>query len=326
MNALVGFLRHLVVSAFHKDKRDWEIIIYCLGTASLFWLLNSMGKVYQYPIRIPVTFQYGSEKVISIASLPKNLEVMVTGTGWNLARIMLDWEKKPMRIHIKKPLETQYLIPQNWQPKLAGMFPSIKVESVLGDTIFCRFDRIEKRMVGLYVDLKDIKLKPGFQISSPIILTPRFIEFEGAASLVSQLPHMLPLKIDASNINQSFDQNIPVDFSEEYPRNELLTYSQEAINVKFSVRPSLEEELQLPIQLINSQLQPKLLLMERKVLVTFLISEKEKPYLKPEDFEVIADMETFNPADSTVLVSVRKKPEFVSDVQLGTVKTRVYAP
>lgn len=326
MNALVGFLKHFFTSALHKEKRDWEIIFYCLGTSCLFWFLNSMGKVYQHPVRVPVVFQYPTGQVLPISSLPQHIAVLAEGRGWDLARTMLDWDRKPIRIPIKRPLETTWMLPQSWNKLVKNNLPLVKVEAVLEDTLFCRFDRIEKKLVGLYVDLKDIQLKPGFQISSPVLISPRFIEFKGAATLVKSLPDQLPVKIDARNIDQNFDKNVPLDFSEEYPKNELLSYGQESVNIQFSVRPSLEEELQIPIVLKNGHLHPGLILKERKVMITFLVSEKEKPLLQPDDFEVVADMETFNPADSTVSVEVISKPKFVSDVQLGTKKTKVYAP
>lgn len=326
MNALIGFLRHFFVSAIHKEKREWEIIFYCLGTAFLFWFLNAMGKVYQYPIKVPVEFQYSKNNILPLSSLPKTIDVLVIGSGWELARTKINWDRKPVLIPVKNPLETSWLIPMGWSRKVREVIPGVQVEAVLSDTIFCRFDRIEIKKVGLYVDLKDIQLKPGFQISSPVVINPRFIEFKGAAALIKNLPETLPVKIDARNINQSFDQNIKLDFSEEYPENELLTHELEIVNIQFSVRPSLEEEIDIPISLINSSAQPHLVLMERKVLVTFLVSQKDKPLIKVEDFEVVADMETFNKTDSTVSVRLIRKPNFVSDVQLGTEKTKVYAP
>ena len=59
--------------------------------------------------------------------------------------------------------------------------------------------------------------------------------------------------------------------------------------------------------------------------LTFLISEKDKVALKPEEFEVVADFQSFNPADSTVMVNLSKSPKAVSDVQINIKKTRVYA-
>lgn len=326
MNYLVGFFKHLIYSALHKDKRDWEIIFYSTGTACLFWFLHSMGKVYHHPIDVPVEFIFPRETVLPVASLPKNISVQVSGTGWNLARNMFDWDQKTMKIQIRRPLETDWLLPQNWKNKMKDMLQDVQIEHVLEDTIFCRFDKIERKQVGLYADLQYIQLKPGFQISSPVVISPTFVEFSGAASIIRKLPNMIPVKVDARNISQSFDQNVALQIADEYPKNELLQYQQDVVNVRFSVRPNLEEEWQLPITLINTQNNPKLVLRERKVMATFLISEADKSHVRPEDFEIVADMETFNPADSTVLVTVRKKPAYVSDVQLGTSKTRVYAP
>jgi len=325
MNQLVGFLQHFYHSALKKDKHDWEIILYCLGTASLFWILNAMGKVYHYRISVPIEYVYESKKFVAVSSLPTDIQVEVEGRGWDLARQIWAFDPSIFKVKIDKPLETKFLAPRNWSGKFSEMILAAKVISVTTDTIFCRFDRIEKKLVGLYVDLQDIKLRTGYQISSPVRLTPKFIEFVGAASITKNLPDMLPLKVDARNVRESFDQNVAVDFSDEYPKNQLLNYSQKAINVQFSVRPSLEEELEIPISLKNQNAQRGLYLKEKKVLLTFLVSETDKGNIKSTDFVVYADFQTFNPADSTVEVKLGKSPLSVSDVQVGIEKTRVYA-
>lgn len=325
MNPVLGFLQHFYHSALRKSKQEWEIVLYCIGIATLFWFLNAMGKTYHHTLEVPVQYDYPRNRYLAIASLPNTWKVQVEGRGWDLARAIWDWEQLPLRIRIQKPLETPYLLPQAWTQKTRDLLPAVKVEAIAEDTLFCRFDRIDKKLVGLYVDLQEIRLRPGFQIASPIQLTPRFVEFKGAASLIRNLPSMLPVKIDARNINESFDQNVALDFSSEYPRNALLNYELDAVNVQFSVRPSLEDEMEIAIEPIHGESTRGLFLKERKVLITFLVSDKEKKNIRPSDFRVVADMASFNPADSTVEVRLESKPRSVSDVQLGISKTRVYA-
>jgi hypothetical protein len=324
MNQLVGFLKHFYHSALHKSKHDWEIILYCVGTAALFWILNAMGKVYHHTLQIPIQYQYSNKVYVPLMNLPSMLDVQVEGRGWDLTQAIWKWNKETIKVNLNKPLETRYILPGLWQDRAKEIFPEVKIESVASDTIFCRFDRIEKKLVGLYVDLRDIKLKPGFRISSPITVSPKFIEFKGAATNIRNLPQMLPVKIDARQINDSYDQNVPIDFSEQYPRNQFLNYELEAINVQFSVRPSLEEELSIDLTELNGEKYPELYLKEKKVLITFLVTDDERQGVLPTNFKVVADMATFNPADSTVEVRLVNKPRSVSDVKIAIKKTRAY--
>jgi hypothetical protein len=82
--------------------------------------------------------------------------------------------------------------------------------------------------------------------------------------------------------------------------------------------------MEIMLETSGADAYPGLYLKERKVLVTFLVSEGEKKKIKPEDFQAVADFNSFNPADSTIEVVLRKRPESVSDVQLSISKTRVY--
>ncbi len=325
MQYVVKAFQHFFFSVIRKNKHDWEIILYCVGTAALFWILNAMGKVYHHEISVPVRFEFDEKKVLAVSSLPKSVKVQAEGRGWDLLRQIWALEPGELKVKVDKPLEKGYLIPKNWQPAVRELLPSVRVESIAEDTIFCRFDKLETKLVGLYADLKDIRLRPGFEISSRIEVNPRFVEFKGAASLLKNLPPMMPLKIDARNVSDAFDQNVPLDLSEEYPRSQLLQYNQEFVNVRFSVRPSLEEELEVMLETAGSEKYPNLYLKEKKVLITFLVSQEERKKIKPEAFRIVADFESFNPADSTIEVALKQKPAQVSDVQVSISKTRVYA-
>lgn len=325
MKGVIGFLSHFYLSAIRKDKREWEVIFWCVATSGLFWLLNAMGKTYEYQVKVPIQYHYNRNQIVALSSLPSTVSVSVEGRGWDLLQQIWQFQPRHIHVHIPEPLKTNFILPSRWSHEVKEVLSSVKVNFIEADTIYCRFDRIEKKLVGLFVDLKDIRLRAGYQITSPIQLSPRIVEFEGAASLIRTLPDMLPVKIDARNINASFDQNIPLDFSAEYPKNNLLTYKQDAVNVRFTVRPALEQERELPLRAEHQDLYPNLHLKETLVLLTYLVGEGEKESIKDNDFEVVADFETFNSADSTVEVRLLRKPKSVSDVQIGIAKTRVYA-
>jgi hypothetical protein len=107
--------------------------------------------------------------------------------------------------------------------ELREMMPSVKLDSILEDSIFCRFDPIESRDIPLFADLKDFTVKNGYRISSPVKITPRSVRFTGAASLIRNLPPQLPVRISGSDVSESFDQNLSLNFQEDYPKSDLLT-------------------------------------------------------------------------------------------------------
>jgi hypothetical protein len=324
MNSLLRFFRHFYQSALRKEKRDWEIISYCVLVSSLFWFLNAMGKVYHHNIQVPVRYQYNQRLYVPVASLPGYVEVKAEGRGWDLVRAI--WAKNPsqLSVTISKPLQTLNLYPEEWQGKLKEMMPSIKLESVLTDSIFCRFDPIESREIPLMADLKDFTIKNGYRIASPVKITPATVRFTGAASLIRSLPPQLPVSISGKNIMESFDQNINLDFQEEYPKNDLLQYGPDVVNVHFSIRSALEDEIEIPIQIEHAEKQPGLYLKEDRHRVHFLVAIPDRQKVRTEGFKLVADMATFNPADSTVELLVKEHPPIISDPQPESKKIRVY--
>ena len=324
MKVLLQFLRHFYRSALRKDKRDWEIISYCIMVSGLFWVLNAMGKVYHHTLTVPVEYQYNQKLYVPVASLPDFVEVKAEGRGWDMLKAI--WAKNPsvLRVPINKPLTTLNLYPKEWQPQIHEMMPSVKLERVLGDSIFCRFDPVESRDIPLMADLKDFSVKAGYRISSPVSFTPPVVRFTGAASLVRSLPPHLPVKISGTNVQESVDQNVNLDFQADYPRNELLSYDPEVANVHFSIRPALEDEMEVPVQLIHQENLPGLFLKENKVTILYLVSLPDREKIQAKDFRLVADASSFNPADSTVELQLKKWPALVSDAHPGSKKIRVY--
>jgi hypothetical protein len=96
------------------------------------------------------------------------------------------------------------------------------------------------------------------------------------------------------------------------------------VNVHFSIRSALEDEMQIPIMLINSDKNPNLILKENKILINYLVAQNDRQNVQASGFRVVADVATFNPADSTVEILIKKQPAIVSDVQPSSRKIRVY--
>lgn len=324
MKAVMNFILHLYDSAVRKKKRDWEIVFYCIMVSALFWFLNAMGKSYHHKLEIPVAYDYDKKSCIPLASLPEFVEIKAEGKGWDLLRATLSRNPSRLEVVIPRPLSTLKLVPKSWEPEIRAMMPYIKLEQILTDSIFCRFDPIESREITLIPDLKDFSLKSGYRITSPIKITPSMVRFTGAASLVRGLPPQLPVKISGSNVQESFDQNLTLDFQEEYPQSELLRYGPETINVHFSVRSALEDEREVTVQVINAAQYPSLFLKEEKVMVSYLVSIPDRDKVQASGFKLVADMASFNPADSTISLRLENWPPLVSDAQAGSRKIRVY--
>jgi hypothetical protein len=148
---------------------------------------------------------------------------------------------------------------------------------------------------------------------------------EGAESLIRNLPDPLPVRLEMQNLQEPVDQNVKIDIGPDFRGSPLLSFQTEMVNVQFTVRPSLEEALMVPVRLLETGKASALQIREEKAELVFLISDKDRPRVSPGDFQVVADPATFNPSDSTVEVRVARKPAFVSGVELSATRIRVYA-
>jgi hypothetical protein len=71
-------------------------------------------------------------------------------------------------------------------------------------------------------------------------------------------------------------------------------------------------------------LHPSLFLKEDRVVIHYLVALPDRERIQASGFRLVADMASFNPADSTLELSLEKWPERVSDAQPAIRKIRVY--
>ena len=87
---------------------DGGIFILALFLAASFWLLNAFGKQYETKLSLPLHLEYENEGLIAVKLPPKELEVNLTGVGWDLIG-RKNWfqQSRPLRLQLLQPTVTK---------------------------------------------------------------------------------------------------------------------------------------------------------------------------------------------------------------------------
>lgn len=300
-------------------RSDGKIIAICLLAAALFWLLNALNKDYTTRISYPIQFDYDDSVYVAMQQVPVRIQLNASGYGWNLLKKTLRVNVTPLSYRIVNPLQTRYLTSTALLPSVAEQLRDLKINYVVNDTLFFEFDRYSYKNVVLQIDSANVNLASGYRITSPVQLKPALVSYKGPSSLIKALSDTIYLKISAKNIEESYSDDLPID----YVQSSLIHADINRTTVRFDVAPFVKQTMLMPVQLVNVPPKDSILLVDQALEVGYWVQKEESRNVQPEDFTITADFKTFNQKDSTVAVYLERKPPAVRDVTVNKNSVRV---
>jgi hypothetical protein len=315
-NFLLWFLRPF----YSRERHYWKVVLLCLVAASTFWLLNALNKSYtnirtDYPLR----FVYNQDKLIPLEPLPENIEINVNGKGWKLLRKNLKLDARPVEIVVQSVPRRNFFTGQALRSNVAGVLDGLQLNFVVTDTVRFKFDRRLRREIPVKVDSSQLKTTENAYLSSPVVINPDTVLFDGPASLVAALPSPYPVKLPETELDRSFRRFIPLEYSDK----SLVKANVTDVEVSFAVSPLTWEQTEVVLD--TQQLPPGKVaaLMPGVVKVRYGYVQNNAAPIKPEQFTVAPVYSTYNPADSTVALVVTRKPVQVKRIKVNPGKIKL---
>ncbi|MGB3616701.1 MAG: hypothetical protein WBA12_01160 [Catalinimonas sp.] len=290
-----------------KRSSEWKVITLCILVAATIWMLNKLNKDYTTRLSYPIEIIYDPEAVVPVDRVPERVEIDVRGYGWNLLRRSTWLRRTPLRYEPENLPGMGYVTAGQLIPTLRAQMQDLELNFVLNDTLYLPFEaRVEQR-VAVRLDSQNIQLDPSYRVISPIRLEPDSITFVGATSAMSLLPPIFLLRLGDSNIDDDYDEEIPV----EYPETDQLELRQRRVRVQFDVARFEERFIAVPVR---SAFAPQgVALRDSVVVVNYTVNTEDAPALKPDSFTVVVDFRRLA-QDSTLRPLLLRRPNGVYDV------------
>ncbi len=119
------------------SKHRWQTLLFCMGGAMMFWLLNALNKVYTTDINYPVIFIIDDSKVVFSKIPPPTIRLEVTGGGWKLLRYLIRLNVQPIELPVAQISKKGKIRSENLCPIFAKKLKDLKVRRVLVDEAIC---------------------------------------------------------------------------------------------------------------------------------------------------------------------------------------------
>ena len=306
-------------SIVRPSNKDLKIVILCIIGATIIWFLSALNKNYTTVIKCPIELNYDAEGTIAVINPPKNVQVNVSGVGWDLLKQTLSFRSNPLLISIDNPIETKRIAGYTIQSMISEHLSSLDLNFVVTDTLYLDIQRLQSKKLLVYVDSSMISLKRFYQIISPVNVSPDSVLIKGHESLISKLSDTLSINIPQDEIDNNYSEKIYID---NYDLS-LVSFSPSEIDVNFEVSRIVNRTQNADIDLVNFPMDSSAYIEPPFVSVNFKIQEKRLEDLTDSDFLIIADYNNVSLQDSTVRIELIAYPNYVQEVQLDTTLAKV---
>lgn len=286
---------------------DWQAIALCLVAAGTFWFFNSMNEDHTADVSYPVKFVYDQDVIVPVEPLPTRVLLNASGFGWNLLRRTLKINRKPILIKVSNLPSDKYIAASELLPIVKSQLDDIKINYLLKDTIFLRFDKIIEKPFPLKIDSSSISLLPGYEIVSDIEIEPEFVKVTGPSGIISDLKDSFYVRIPERNIEAPYDASVNLAF--ELPNQ--TSFMPKEAKVRFDVAPFIQETV--GVIPVFKGFREKEVVMDDRVKLTVLIRPEDIERLKNEELEVMLDRKDLDLSDSTLPLKLIRKPDYIRE-------------
>lgn len=300
-------------------KENWRVVMLCLLAATTFWLLNALNKRYTTKISYPIEFLVDNPNaVVVVQELPSKVEIDVSGGGWNLLRRTIWFNVSPLAIPLNNPTEVKYIPSSSLVPLISEQLSDISLNYVITDTLKIDIEAKVSKTAHLRIDSGSINLAPSFRVMSEIVINPDTVTFVGPSSIIYAIPDTVYLTLP-DRIATDFNENISIIGVE----SNLVSHAPQEVNVRFEVASFLRQTTVVDVKPMNFPADSSMVLLDRKVEVIYTVQDEMAGAINEEDFNILADFNRFDRADSTITPILDSNPDFILDLKINPEKLRV---
>jgi len=302
----------MAFSLFPDKMNQWKVVLIAFATATTFWFFNSLNKNYTTSLSHPVVFNYNTDSLVAVKSLPTYIELDVSGGGWSLLRKSQWFNPRPITINLKNPVGVRFISWVELLPSIREQMTEITVNRVLQDTLNIQIEPLMSKKVALWVDSLQIDLKQSHRLVSSVQFPSNEVTLTGPKSFIDTLSRAYKLIIPQKNIDGTFDQLVPVNL----PRPALITSTPAQVRVQFVVEKFDRLQIEVPVEPINFPRDSSRYIQENVATVFFTVQRSKRGEYVKKNFKLVADYRSISRRDTVIVPTLEVFPPEIMDIEL----------
>ena len=305
-----------------RKLSNLKVVALCILAATTFWVLNALNKDnYNTIVDYPVQWEFDTTNFVAVQPLPKNVQIQISGNGWDLLRKYFNLGATPYPIALRNPADQKFLLTADIKRGLAEFITPTQLENVLGDTLRYQIDRIVTKTLVPVLDSTGYSLDKNIVLEGAVRFNPAKLEITGPSSILDAYEGKFPVKLNETKINKNFSAKVPLELDNNLAA--LVKVNQKEIEVSFAILTYLEGNKRLKIKKLNFPKNVGLANEDLVPLLAYLIEEAKVAELKDMEFEAVLDYRKRNRADSSLLITVYPLPSFLKEVRVEPAQVKL---
>ncbi|MFN3999712.1 YbbR-like domain-containing protein [Algoriphagus sp.] len=296
-----------------RKLSNLKVVVLCIAAATTFWILNALNKDnYTTVVDYPLAWDFDQERFMAVQPLPESFPIEISGDGWDLLRKYFRLNEPPFIINLAEPSSRGFILTSDLKRPLGDFISPTTLVGALKDSIHFQIDRIETRSLDLVLDSASFSLAKNVEIDGPINFSPKKVTVTGPSSLLDGYSGKFPVKLNENRISENFQKTVSVEIEKKL--TEFVSLQEETIEVNFSIIQYLEGNKRLKIRKVNFPKSVTLVNEELTPMMSYLVNEGKVTELKDVEFEAVLDYGKRNREDSTLMIEVSPRPNYIKNI------------
>jgi hypothetical protein len=300
------------------NRGNLLVFFVCLVISTLFWFLLAFNGNYTTLIKVPVEYINMPEKRMIIEKLPSELNVNISGSGYQLLSYMVQPELGKIlldgrNIGVKPGFKgnNAFLTTYHGIDFFNRQHADVKVLNIQPDTLFFSFFNRGLRKVPVKADAY-LSFKKQYYLTDSLRLLPDSITISGPAD---RLDSIFQIKTEKLILNEIFEDGI-YRLKIIQP-DSMLSYEPLEVDLEINVDKYTEAVFTIPIRLEHLISSDSLEIFPTEVELTCMVALSNFNRLNTGSFIVAADAFDLRDSKSSQLtLYLREFPRFVKNVRI----------
>lgn len=287
-----------------KKRKKRQIILqilFSVGLSIIFWLSIVLSQDYTHLVSFPIKYINYPSKEILVSTLPKKIELTLSGKGIDLLKAIWWNSKDTIQVDLTDALKNGFIKTED-QLNIEKNLKELTLINIFPDSIFLRFEREFQKKVPIFPNL-NYALKEGYQFVNPPIFYPDSVTIKGTEEDLKNIYFWdtQPLSL---NLMGSGNVEIPLKIQENigiFPKS---------VMMKYNIQKFVQGIIVLPIEVENMPLNKTIRLYPNTLSLRYVTPINYFDKLKSSHFRVFID---YNKIDHRFAYVV---PEIQADTHL----------
>lgn len=309
-------MSNVIVRNLKKTKL--RLFFFFLLIAVVFWVLTKFSREYTAAVEAQINYISVPENVSLSPENKRNITFEVTANGFDF--LFYQFNQPEISVSVLKYYDENKTKLFVSKEDLVGLISNqitknLSVQNLSVNELNIYLDKLISKKVPVKVKT-DFGYKNGFKVIDSIKIKPDSITISGPSEIIKSTKFIETKLLSLQDINKSFSSKVSLKQQD----NTELKYSPNEVIVSVKVDEFSQQEVTIPIDVINLPPSKSIKIIPQNITITFDVSLRDFGDILDTSFKVVCDFNERNSEENFMTPKLVQKPDKVRNVVLDANK------